>query len=146
MTQVRIRATRTVVNTLKRVPSVEVSSVKECDLVTDEGADLLDVIIGVNPRPVGAPDPGEAEEAFDAYSEKIPTIAAEAMEAGRSKYGDSWLDVEPEYAWRRTEEELYELRQATEHDRDVREALKEIADMENFAKMFVALELAGEGR
>lgn len=66
------------------------------------------------------------------------------FEKGRKKYGDSWKDVEPEYMWRRMQEEMMEFRQAVEHDKDAKQAIKELADIVNFGIMFMLLSLRGD--
>jgi len=56
----------------------------------------------------------------------------------QEEYGDSWVETEPDYLWRRFEEEMYEFRQAVEHKRDGEEAGEQLADALNFALMFYA--------
>lgn len=66
------------------------------------------------------------------------------FEKGQKKYGETWKDVDPDYMWRRMEEEMMEFRQAVEHDRDFKQAIKELADMVNFGIFFVVLSLRGD--
>lgn len=60
-------------------------------------------------------------------------------EQGREKYGDSWTDAHPDYHLRRMEEEFMEFRQAVEHYRDEDQAIEELADVVNYALMYVVL-------
>lgn len=78
------------------------------------------------------------EDLFDAYSDVLPKMMKAKMEAGRQKYGDSWVECGPKYMIRRMEEEFYEFRQAVEHDRDDAGAIKELADVVNFGLMFLS--------
>lgn len=80
------------------------------------------------------------DDLFAVYSEQLPEAMDEKMRVGRQRHGDSWLDIEPQYAFRRMEEEFYEFRQAVEHDRDEMGAIEELADMVNFGLMFLAHE------
>lgn len=57
--------------------------------------------------------------------------------SSKDKYGDSWQNCEPEYLYKRMEEEFYEFRQAVEHDQDKMKALQELADLNNFAIMYL---------
>lgn len=78
---------------------------------------------------------------FRTYQSTLDEKSEEKFHKGKEKYGDAWLDVEPEYLCRRMEEELYEFRQAVEHYRDDEEAIEELADMMNFGLMYLIREM-----
>lgn len=59
------------------------------------------------------------------------------FEAGKEKYGDSWEDTNPEYLWRRFEEERLEFRQEVEHYQCAEDAIGEMGDFMNFAVMYL---------
>lgn len=63
--------------------------------------------------------------------------ALRKFDKNKSKYGDSWQEVEPKYLLRRMEEEFYEFRQEVEHNGTVEGAIEELADLNNFALMFL---------
>lgn len=71
------------------------------------------------------------------HRDSVVDASVEKMLSGQEKYGDAWLDVEPEYLLRRMEEEYYEFRQAVEHDQDVEAAIGEMADVLNFGLMYL---------
>ena len=81
----------------------------------------------------------ELNDLIEEYHLFASRSAHEKWERGKGDYGDAWKDCDPEYMIRRMEEELYEFRQAVEHNRDEQEALEEIGDIINFGLMFLAL-------
>lgn len=80
----------------------------------------------------------EQEALFSFYRDELPTEMREKMSIGEHKYGNSWIHGEPDYFYRRMEEELYEFRQAVEHDQDYDKAIEELADIVNFALMYLS--------
>lgn len=79
----------------------------------------------------------DPEALLEAHRASVGEESARKMEAGREKYGDAWLDEDPEYLLRRMEEEFMEFRQAVEHDKDVDAAIEEMGDIENFGLMYL---------
>lgn len=71
---------------------------------------------------------------------KIPDRARAKFNSARERYGDSWVNLDdPTYLLRRMEEEFYEFRQAVEHYEDPEMAFEELADIINFALMYIVL-------
>lgn len=85
--------------------------------------------------------PEDYEELFWYYRAMLEDMSDEKFESGKEKYGDAWEDTDPEYLYRRFEEEQMEFRQAVEHYRDQREAMKEMGDMVNFGIMYLIKEM-----
>lgn len=82
---------------------------------------------------------------FDVYRDALMRIADEEMEEGKAKYGDSWLNADPEYMWRRMQDKLNNIRYQTEHKIDEEEALEEFGHLINYITMYMALSFALSG-
>lgn len=82
---------------------------------------------------------GEHNELMAKLRGEVRASARTKYDAGKQKYGDSWLDSEPYYHLDRMEEEFYEFRQAVLHDRDPEAAIEELADVVNYGLMFAIL-------
>lgn len=82
----------------------------------------------------------DAESMLEDCSEELPELIEKKRTLGYQKYSDMWTDASSYYLYRRMQEELYEFRQAVEHDQDKDEAMKELADVVNFGLMFLVVE------
>lgn len=78
------------------------------------------------------------------YHGDVSHLSKQKFKRGQVKYGNQWMDADPEYLIRRMEEEFYEFRQAVEHDRDEEGSLEELADIVNFGAMFLAQHMDGD--
>lgn len=82
------------------------------------------------------------EELYQELKSRLPQAMETKMKKGRERWGDEWVDGEAWYMYDRTEEERMEWRQEVFHYNRMYEALKELADFNNYAIMCMALQFS----